>query len=390
MKQTKQLAKVPYADPDAFERLMVLIATLIKHPGVGSSDRARRLEGKHHHALLEVQERLREVAEDLGISISKCSIHTLRKDLGFLRRWGILDKQMYRWGYYLGTGVMNQTEFQVALNSLQSQAKYQQDCQVREVYQTLARRMRGLELDGLYPVRTHIDHAIIYTDPAEMMGQGTYRGTLFEKLEMLEKAISTGRSIEVYRYRNLHKVGDNRYLQVYPLQLIYSEIAWYLLHEDCETNHLAISRLDRFNEHFKELTFPERGSKAQLQSLQVAHQLLERGWGLYLGSFDEQLLEKKGDLKLIDVTVRFFPEVMNFILEGEKRHPNQKIVIGEKTRDGRYAYVDYTVELPRRSLNEFCYWSCRFMGNAQFLSPVGLIEKHRKMADDLLNRYAEV
>ncbi|MHC5827074.1 MAG: hypothetical protein ACYT04_67180 [Nostoc sp.] len=32
-------------------------------------------------------------------------------------------------------------------------------------------------------------------------------------------------------------------------------------------------------------------------------------------------------------------------------------------------YVDYIVKLPERSLEEFCRWVYRFMGNAQFMSP---------------------
>jgi len=32
-----------------------------------------------------------------------------------LRRYGILDRQMYRWGYYLGTGALRRDELQVAL-----------------------------------------------------------------------------------------------------------------------------------------------------------------------------------------------------------------------------------------------------------------------------------
>ncbi|MHC5718588.1 MAG: hypothetical protein ACYTX0_42585, partial [Nostoc sp.] len=67
-------------------------------------------------------------------------------------------------------------------------------------------------------------------------------------------------------------------------------IAWYLLHEDCQNGHLAISRLDRFTEHFKLLDSKGRDSTEQWQSLQVAHQLLENGWGLYLGKQEEQSL----------------------------------------------------------------------------------------------------
>jgi len=42
---------------------------------------------------------------------------TLRKDLETLRRYGILDRQMYRWGYYLGTGALRRDELQVAFNA---------------------------------------------------------------------------------------------------------------------------------------------------------------------------------------------------------------------------------------------------------------------------------
>jgi hypothetical protein len=42
---------------------------------------------------------------------------------------------MYRWGYYLGTGAMSLAELQVAINALNSQAKYQQDTQVNRIYQ---------------------------------------------------------------------------------------------------------------------------------------------------------------------------------------------------------------------------------------------------------------
>ncbi|MBD2068670.1 WYL domain-containing protein, partial [Leptolyngbya sp. FACHB-671] len=270
-----------------------------------------------------------------------------------------------------------------------SQAKYQHDPQIKKIYQRLERRLRGLQLSEqlFYPIRTHIDRTIVHTDPEEMMAQHRYRGTLFEELEELEEAILQGQAIELFRSRNPHPSGETRYIRVYPLQLIYADIAWYLLHEDCESGHLALSRLDRLSEHFKRLQGYKRNTECQWQSLQVAHRLLESGWGLFLGTTEEQQLERQGKLKLIEVAVRFFPEVMGFILEGEKRHPAQSISLGPKGEDGRPKYVDYTIKLPRRSLNEFCYWVCRFMSNTQFLSPPELVEKHRKTAHDLLTRY---
>ncbi|WP_146110847.1 WYL domain-containing protein [Nostoc sp. 'Peltigera membranacea cyanobiont' N6] len=51
-------------------------------------------------------------------------------------------------------------------------------------------------------------------------------------------------------------------------------------------------------------------------------------------------------------------------------------------------YVDYIVKLPKRSLEEFCRWVYRFMGNAQFISPQHLAEQHQKFARALINRYS--
>jgi hypothetical protein len=389
---SKKTSNHLYTDLQTFERLMLLIATFVRYPGVGSSDSSDLIDtksGEHRDALAEVSVRLQEIARGCGINLPAFSVHTLRKDLQTLRRYNILDSRMYRWGYYLGTGAMNSAELQVTLNALGSQAKYQQDPQVNRIYQRLMQRLRGLNLNKefVYPVRSQINKAIIYTDPEEMMADSKYRGTLFEKLEQLETAIIRGQAIEIYRSRNAYKAGATEYLNIYPLQLIYSDIAWYLLHEDCQNGHLAISRLDRFTEHLKLLDFLGRDLTEQWQSLQVAHQLLENGWGLYLGKEEEQSLERQGTLDFINVTVRFFSDVMVFIQEGEKRHKSQKISLGAKTPDGKPSYLDYKLKLPPRSLGEFSRWVYRFMGSAQFLAPKELVEKHQQAARELLDRY---
>ena len=51
-------------------------------------------------------------------------------------------------------------------------------------------------------------------------------------------------------------------------------------------------------------------------------------------------------------------------------------------------YVDYIVKLPERSLEEFCRWVYRFMGNAQFISPEYLAEQHQRFAHALIDRYS--
>lgn len=129
------------------------------------------------------------------------------------------------------------------------------------------------------------------------------------------------------------------------------------------------------------------------KSLQIAHELLKTGWGNYLGKELEQQLERQGKLPLVKVVVRFFGNAIAFIQEGEKRHSKQEIVLrscllGLNAKDGEPEYLEYSVDLPPRSLSEFCYWACRFMGNVQFISPPELVERHRNMAQELLNKYS--
>ncbi|MBD3886886.1 WYL domain-containing protein [Phormidium tenue FACHB-886] len=105
-----------------------------------------------------------------------------------------------------------------------------------------------------------------------------------------------------------------------------------------------------------------------------------------MGSAVEQQEEQRQQQQLIAVTVRFFEPVLSFLLEGERRHPTQKIRKG-LGKDG--AYVDYSVSLPKRSLSEFGRWVNRFMENARILAPVELAEQHRRAAEHLVNRYRD-
>ncbi|MEQ9237381.1 helix-turn-helix transcriptional regulator [Coleofasciculus sp. E2-BRE-01] len=382
----------PYADRLSFERILLLIATLINHPGIGCCNPLDRpKKGQHHNALEPLQKKEQEFAQSLGITFpdNYPSIGTLRKDLETLREFGILDRRMYRWGYYLGTGVMSWEELKVAFNALHSQAVYQGDPTIREIYQILEKRLRGLDLDSngdfSYPVRAYLNRPIIYTDPQQMQAKGKNRHTLFHCLDALEVAIAKGQLVELYRHREPYGQRTG-YIQVYPLQLFYHDIAWYLLYEYSENQHLEVGRLDRFKDYCHHIDPTGRGQQKQRESLKEAQKLMTTGWGIYLGTPCDQQLERQGKLLLEEVKVRFFPPVTTFILEGECRHPHQKLR-AKKDSNGEYIHVDYMIKLPPRSFHEFSRWVYRYMGCAQVLSPPDLVEKHRQAAQAVAARY---
>lgn len=376
------------------EGLLLLIATFLKYPGVGCPDSFESNTEKHHDAIAQVQKRLQELAKSLNIELPQNypSIPTLRKDLNILRKYGILDQRMYRWGYYLGTGAMSIEELKVALNALFAQVKFQGHPQVKLIYESLEKRLRGLnmELQGelFYPVRQHLNRAIVYTDPEEMVIKGKNKDNLYHQISLVETAISQGQSIEISRQSSPYNKNRIGMMQIYPLQLIYHEIAWYLLYEYYETGHFAIGRVNRFANYCKLSSDKCRGVTAQSESLKKAYRLIEQGWGLKLGEVEEQCLELAGKQILTPVTVRFYSPVATFILEGDKRHPSQKISKVTKDKStGELFSVDYTVTLPQRSFEEFLLWIHRYMDSVKVISPPQLVQKHRQAAQRLLERY---
>ncbi|MBD2576988.1 WYL domain-containing protein [Oscillatoria sp. FACHB-1406] len=376
---------------------MVLIATLIQYPGIGSIDplASRGDNPQHHNALELLAEQMRVVATSLHLNWPSDypATPTLRKDLEMLRDWGILDRRMYRWGYYLGTGAMTKAEFKVAFNALESLAKYQADPQVRRIYQRLERRLRGFEFgnegDFFYPVRQNLNRAVDRTDPVEMMEQKAYRKTLFHCIDTLETAIIQGQAVELFRHSSPH---SNKHLgpqSVWPLQLFFYNTSWYLLLENCSNGKIFTGKIVRYQDRCEVLTQAGRGIEAQKQSLDRAHKLLENGWGLDFGKVEEQELELQGKLPLIEIKVRFFPPASEFISEGELRHPRQQLRRGPKNKEGQLEYLDYAIALPQRSIKEFGNWLQRYMENVQVISPPELIEQHCESARALLRRYQE-
>jgi WYL domain len=376
-----------YQDRHSLERLLLLIATFAKYPGIGCADPLNPKSQGHHEALAEVRDRLFHLAQALDIERPNCAIATLRKDLETLRRYGILERRMYRWGYYLGTGALNLDELQVALQAIAAISEHQGDPKVRLIYDTLTRRLRGLNLQReelFYPVRTLLNRVIVYSDPAEMMEKGMYRHSLFHQLDALEAAIVQGQAVELFCDRNPYEPSEVGFVQVYPLQLLYADVAWYLLVEHCSSQHLELVRVDRFRDVLTVLPQHARGLEAQRQQLKAAHNLLQAGWGLNLGTPAEQKAERSGNLDFVEAKVRFFGDVVAFIAEGEKRHPRQTL------RKGPQGSIDYGVWLPPRSLPEFSRWVNRFMDAAKAISPTQLVEQHRSAAQRLAERYSDM
>jgi WYL domain len=379
----------PYREQAALDRLLLLITTLLRHPGIGCPDEDdSHIKEEHHSALALVATQLQKLALAQGYSNIADSVPTLRKDLEFLRKYQIIEDRMYRWGYFLGTGVFTRPELQVAIHALKDVGQQLGDPAVNDLHQKLTKRLRGVEFSEeiIYPVRSQLNRVIVSTDPEQMRSQGIYQETLFDRLTELENAIVAGQPIELYYRQSPYQNLGQQFLRVYPLQLLYYDVAWYLITEDVESGYLAAVRLDRLSSHLQNLEGEPRGKKMQLDQLKAVHRLLQVGWGISLGSVTQQQQELAGATP-VKVKVRFFAEVAPFIKEGNKRHPRQKIHEKHNTQ-GKLEYVDYSVNLPDRALADFFRWVRRFGSQAVVLSPPESAQQFRDEALLLAARYA--
>lgn len=132
----------------------------------------------------------------------------------------------------------------------------------------------------------------------------------------------------------------------------------------------------------------QRGTEVQIHQLHQVQQLLRDGWGINLGGREEQQQEQSGKLPLVKVKVRFFERVVPFILEGNRRHPKQTIQV-TKDGTGQVEWVDYTVLLPPRSLDEFFRWVNRFLEQAQVLAPTEWVEKYKARSRQMMEQYSQ-
>jgi len=94
-------------------------------------------------------------------------------------------------------------------------------------------------------------------------------------LDVVEQAIRDGSAIEISRRSDPYGTGRIGLKQVWPLQLIYHDIAWYLIYEQCDNQLLAVGRINRFKNYCKVLSSQMRSLTEQYQRLLDAHKLLE-------------------------------------------------------------------------------------------------------------------
>jgi hypothetical protein len=308
----------PLGDAPVFQRVFALLRHLLQQP----FDRA---------AGTPLPEHLIAQTEAIPGAYLPGEAATLRKDIeriftpyGFRRR-----NDNVRHGYGLGTALLSAHRLREVHAVVRDAAGRLADPTAQDLLAELEERLQwgGIAIDHDTPVRGFANRSIVSSAlvrPDSLAAE--------PQAERLETAIVERRRVELERYASVASFADSPSgsFRVWPLQLLFHNIGWYLVYEEDaigrEEGVIRTERIDRLALRRSERGY-RRSDEAHRAALKRLELLLHHSGGIYFGdSLDTQLQlcspTDKVRAKAL-VTVRFCCQSWSFafIREGLQRYP---------------------------------------------------------------------
>ena len=396
----KNLEVHTYSDLEIFVRLIQTIRCMVHYPCFRYEEDKKSLE------LLWLSLKSHGYFFSLG---------TLRKDIQqVLHPYKILPHTTMKRAYFVGTAILAKHELAEVFNVLRSHVKDLEDPIALSTYAALEKKLELSQLfqreqfSSSYPVRAIANQPIV-----DINALPDY--TAYKKLDEITDAIVSGRTLELNRVAGAAKFeGDphlNDSFQVFPLQIVFNNIGWYLGYEckgDKNANLFKFERLDRI--FINQVLNETRTSAAQIQALSRLETLYKSSYSLFLGNSveDQQnyLDSKRRSQAEIVLEIWCNDSIFRFIREGTKRfaankikmskqgalrNPNSKIFALPKTKDPRFPNR-LQVNLPCWSVGDIdlLRWLLGFGGNIKVIQPQALVEKVQDIGSAIVQVYAEL
>ena len=405
-----------YTDSDAFLRLMTIIRCLVHSPCF----RYEEEEDK------KVQEIFFKSLEKYLVGFSQ---DTLRKDIQrVLHPYKILPNYTMKRAYFIGNAVLNKQELVQVYKVLRSHAKDLDDPISLSIYEGIEKKLELSQI--LRPKKTGKSDSQDstksdcedYTDDYRVRAIANSPGidleklsdkAAYKKLDQLTGAILSGQLLELVRFphtgRHLNDPHLNQLFQVWPLQIVFSKIGWYLGYETkggTADQLFRFERLDRFS--INQTLLEKRDIKEQKSALSKLEKLYQSSYSLFLGnSVDEQqkyLNHKQRSSVEITVEIWCQESIFNFLSERTKRLPNNQIkfsmrpgkIISEgetifvlpPTGDPNYPYR-CQLSLPCWTIEDIDLrrWIIGFGDKVKVVQPLEIREQIKLMGDGISKLY---
>lgn len=390
----------PFGDASAFQRVFTLIRHVLHHPF-------------DHEPGVPLRDHLITQLQDTPGGYLPSEASTLRKDVeriltpyGFRRR-----NDNVRHGYTIGTALLSPHRLQEVHALIQQAAGRLSDPTAQDLLEELQQRLQwgGLELEQRVPVRAFANRSIVNRKLARADSLASQR-----QAEQLETAISERRRIQLERYSSAASFPESPSgsFRVWPLQLLFHNIAWYLVYENDsvgrEEGLIRTERLDRLALRRQERGY-RRSDDAHAASIHRLERLLYLSGGIYFGDDLDAQLQLAAQGKGL-VTLRFCcqPWCFAFIREGLQRYPTENTrysrplagdtwwhhskaphVLEPGAASDRHPYP-VELDLPRWTVErdvDLRTWLFGFGDGVRIESPVALREEHRAKAAAVVDLY---
>ena len=310
----------PMGDGPVFVRVMTLLRHLLQVPFDRPAERGSTL---HQHLI--------SATETIPGAYLPGETATLRKDLEkLLTPYGFRNRNdNVRHGYCLGTAVLSPARLREVHNVVQQAAGRLADPSAQDLLAELDERLgwAGISADGLPPVRSYARHAVVDTQLVRRDSLAAPR-----RAEAIEAAIVEHRRVLLQRYPGVGSFADSPAgeLRVWPLQLIFHNVGWYLLFEEDQVGReqglIRSERLDRLAMARGDGDL-RRNPEQHAAAINRLKRLLHHSGGIYFGSdLEQQLAVASSSAQRRSqalVTLRFCcsPWAFAFIREGLQRYP---------------------------------------------------------------------
>jgi predicted kinase len=308
----------PLADGPVFIRVMTLLRHILKNPF-------------DHQAGTGLGEHLINQLQEIPGAYLPGETATLRKDLEkILTPYGFRCRNdNVRHGYALGTALLSANRLKEVHGVVSQAAGRLADPSAQDLLAELEQRLQwgGIDTDHRAPVRAFANRSMVSSALVRPDSLAVER-----QAELLETAIVERRRIELERYASVAAFSDSPLgsFRVWPLQLLFHTIGWYLVYEEDtvgrEQGLIRTERLDRLALRRSERGY-RRSEEAHLQALERLETLLHWSGGIYFGdNLEAQLAITTGTAKARRqqlVTLRFCCQgwAFAFIREGLQRYP---------------------------------------------------------------------
>ncbi len=312
----------PLGDSPVFVRVFTLLRHLLQQP----FDR---------EAGTPLSEHLIAQIETIPGAYLPSEAATLRKDLEkLLTPYGFRARNAnVRHGYALGTALLSTHRLREIHGVVSQAAGRLADPTAQDLLVELEQRLSwgGIAVDTATPVRAFANRSIVSSALVRPDCLAAER-----QAEALETAIVERRRIELERYASVASFTDSPSgcFRVWPLQLLFHNIGWYLVYEeDAIGTGLGLIRSERIDR--LALRRSERGNRrsddSHQQALDRLQTLLHHSGGIYFGH------DLAAQLRLANpnprsrasqlVTLRFCCQnwAFSFIREGLQRYPIEHI-----------------------------------------------------------------